>query len=896
MLQAGDVVERYRVELTLGEGGAATVYRVRHTTLGTLHALKVLHVHHPTMRARLVDEGRIQARLRHPNIVQVSDVLEVQGAPALLMEFVGGGSLADRVRPGGLPLPEAEVLFRGVVAGVAHAHAHDLAHRDLKPANVLLAPRDPEAPGHGPDPWIPKVTDFGIARVLGGEGPGRTRTGVGMGTPAYMAPEQGGDAAGVDARADLFSLGVMLYELVTGHRPFTGPTPVDILIAARNGRYRDPRAVRREVPAHIAAAIQGCLVVDRDRRVQDCDALLALLDGQEATETVTPLSAAGPGEAGTETVSEFSPFTLAPPTRSPPTFESLEPTEDALPPAAASPAPAPAPAAVLPAPVAQTQAPTEGAVGVLRTRTVTALVVDETGRGHALEVMVALRPGDGGVWAPDDVERDAQVAAQLAIAVALGPEARRWSVRWGVKGGGARLHGTSIGLAIAVATRAARMDVPVPDGWAFTGGVELDEQVTPVSGVPAKVRAAAAAGCARVAVPASDRTQLRAPAGIEVLAVSDFGTLADTLLPAARPAPTPPWRRWWRLAVLLLPLLAAITEVLAPLDAGLQRAALHAMRDPVPVDDVAVLGIDVPDVKSLRARHPDTLRAICKSGAAGVILDFALSSASAHDDAIAAAIREVGGAGCPVALPVRFHWGEAILPASDAIADAATLVLVESKRDLVWDLVQAAPARRVSTDGTAYWHAATIAAAMRLRPESPPTPELRGNTLVIGALRNPTWAGLVFPSPTALPPVVPYGATDRYDQLADKVVLVGVTGGDQDIHRTPDGRRYGVELLAGVTQTLLRQAALRAVPPEASAIAALIAGLGAAWLASLLPAGRRLAGLVVPIGVLAVGLALAASGVLVAFLPIALATVIGLWAEAGARRAAPAVTSLPLPP
>jgi eukaryotic-like serine/threonine-protein kinase len=601
VLEPGQVIERYRVELTLGEGGAATVYRVRHTTLGTLHALKLLHIVHPTMRSRLIDEGRIQARLRHPNIVAVTDVLDVDGAPALLMEFVGGGSLADRLQAGPVRLDDALRLFRGVVAGVAHAHAEGLVHRDLKPANVLLAP--------GPDPTSPsvaKVTDFGIARILDGTGPGHTWTGVGMGTPAYMAPEQAGDARGIDARADIFSLGVMLYELVTGERPFQGSGPLEPILAAQAGRYRPPEDREPTLPPPVCAAIHGSLRADRQRRIESCEALIAVLDGAAAPPSAAPPTAPTPAPVrgapapSTQTIDEFLPFTLAPPTQSGAEAEPGQPATipdsdgrdadaqggdvgdpepgaapldraPARPRAAAAPRPPPTPApedasplpspAVLSAP-GLTLAPPD--TTDVHSRTATALVVDETGQGHAVEVVVALSAGDGGVWAPPGVERDAQVAAQLAVAVALGAEARRWSVRWRVRGPIADLHGTSIGLAIAVATRAARLERPVPAGWAFTGGIDLDQRVATVAGLPAKVRAAAAAGCRRVALPATDRAGLKAPSGVRLVPVSDFGEFSARLL-AERSSGLAAARRWWPLTLLLLPLLAAFTELSSPL-------------------------------------------------------------------------------------------------------------------------------------------------------------------------------------------------------------------------------------------------------------------------------------------------------------------------------------------
>jgi hypothetical protein len=313
---------------------------------------------------------------------------------------------------------------------------------------------------------------------------------------------------------------------------------------------------------------------------------------------------------------------------------------------------------------------------------------------------------------------------------------------------------------------------------------------------------------------------------------------------------------------------------------------LRATRGELAIDDVVILGVDVPDPRALRAQHPATIRALCDAGAAGVVFDLALSTPTEHDEAIAQAITEVGAAGCPVVLPVRFHWGEPVEPGTAALSEAATLGLVESKQDLVFQQVRAAPARRLDARGRAWWHVSTLAAAIRMRPEAPPVPTLAGNTLEIGALRNPTWAGLLFPPPTGPAPVIPYEARDRFPEVLDKVVLVGAWGGSTDVHRTPSGPAYGVEILAGLTQALLRQATLRSLPPEASALGALVAGLGTTWFALVLPPRRRSAALVVPAAVVAVGAALAVAGVLVAFLPAAVAALLGFWAAARASRSA----------
>lgn len=205
------VGDRLRVDGLVSEGGSACVYRVHHEALGVVYALKILTPRSPFPAERLLREGRIQASLRHPCIVQVVDVVEVAGAQALVMEYVDGPSLAGL---GALAPELVRTLFADVLAAVGAAHQHGVLHRDLKPQNILLAPVT--------GGWLPKVADFGIARIVeaGDTRPGVTRFGVGMGTPGYTAPEQLRDAASVDARADVYSLGVLLFELFTGHLPF----------------------------------------------------------------------------------------------------------------------------------------------------------------------------------------------------------------------------------------------------------------------------------------------------------------------------------------------------------------------------------------------------------------------------------------------------------------------------------------------------------------------------------------------------------------------------------------------------------------------------------------------------------------------------------------------------
>jgi len=255
--------ERYEVERLLGEGGLARVYQVRHLQLGTRYALKQLSVSRKGLQTRLLREGRIQAQLQHPNVVRVLDVLDVNGQPSLIMEYVEGISLEELIRTEApLTADLALPLFGQILAGVAAAHNAGVLHRDLKPANVLLSRTS--------DGWMAKVADFGIAKMAVDDGKGRTRTGIQMGTPGYMAPEQVLDAADVDARADIFALGVVLYEMLVGCRPFGGTSEFQTLDTTVRGQYRPVGEALEHCPDAIRRAVSGSLARHPDDRYASC--------------------------------------------------------------------------------------------------------------------------------------------------------------------------------------------------------------------------------------------------------------------------------------------------------------------------------------------------------------------------------------------------------------------------------------------------------------------------------------------------------------------------------------------------------------------------------------------------------------------------------------------------
>ncbi|MFZ5476880.1 MAG: serine/threonine-protein kinase [Myxococcota bacterium] len=305
-LSNGAQIGRYTVEARLGEGGMAVVYRARHNDLGSLHAIKVLRASAPVVRERLMREGRVQASLQHAHIVTVTDVVDVGGMPGLVMEYVDGPSLDGLISRRKLDWDEIDVLARGVMKGVAAAHRRGVVHRDLKPANVLCA--------RGEDGWVAKVADFGLVKALdGGESGGvvATRAGIAMGTPAYMAPEQIKDSRSVDHRADVWSLGVLLYELVSGVRAFPQEELYPLMAAVSAGQFSPVEEARPDVPERMARTIRAAMVLDRDARAPTVDALLAIWTGNARTVSTAENLSPDTSEHGRSLVTRRSSETMA---------------------------------------------------------------------------------------------------------------------------------------------------------------------------------------------------------------------------------------------------------------------------------------------------------------------------------------------------------------------------------------------------------------------------------------------------------------------------------------------------------------------------------------------------------------------------------------------------------
>jgi serine/threonine-protein kinase len=250
-------VPGYEVEAVLGRGGMGVVYRARHLALKRTVALKMLATGHSHQgeRARFRAEAEAVARLQHPNIVQIHEVGEADGRPFFALEYVAGGSLAERLAGQPLPPRDAARLVAALAEAMHLAHSRNLVHRDLKPGNVLLAGEADTPVGQ----CQPKVTDFGLVRQLDADS-GQTFVGEVMGTPSYMAPEQAlGKAREVGTAADTYALGAILYELLTGRPPFRAETATETLQQVISQEPVPPSRLNAAVPRDAETICLKCL-------------------------------------------------------------------------------------------------------------------------------------------------------------------------------------------------------------------------------------------------------------------------------------------------------------------------------------------------------------------------------------------------------------------------------------------------------------------------------------------------------------------------------------------------------------------------------------------------------------------------------------------------------------
>lgn len=281
-------VGRYQVLGRLGRGGMASVFRAHDPDIGRDVAIKFLHsslCEDADCRARFLREARAAGSLAHPNIVTVHDVGEIEGRPYMAMELLQGDVLSDAMKPGE-PLPVREVVVMGIQLARAldYAHEHGIVHRDIKPGNIVRL--------KGTDTI--KVTDFGIAHMdVMGAGEQRTRVGDVLGTPQYMSPEQTrGDK--LDGRSDLFSVGIVLYQMLSGQRPFQSDSLVSLAMKIVNEEAPPLDKARPGLPASLRRVVERCLAKAPERRfasgrqlAEALERVLAELD-EEAREHAKP--------------------------------------------------------------------------------------------------------------------------------------------------------------------------------------------------------------------------------------------------------------------------------------------------------------------------------------------------------------------------------------------------------------------------------------------------------------------------------------------------------------------------------------------------------------------------------------------------------------------------------
>ncbi len=298
----GQTLGHYRIESKLGEGGMGVVYKARDTHLDRPVAIKVLppeRVADPERKRRFVQEAKAASALNHPNILHIYDIDAANGVDYIAMEYVEGKTVDELIARKGMPIRDVLKYATQVADALAAAHAAGIVHRDIKPGNIMVTG---PASGH---PGLVKILDFGLAKLTEREESEysastetmrrRTEEGAILGTLAYMSPEQA-EGKKVDARSDIFSLGSVLYEMITGRTPFQGETKMATLMAVIQ---KDPPPMAAvEVPQELERIVSRCLRKDPDRRIQHMgDVKLALQELMEESAS-GKLTAAPPKRRG----------------------------------------------------------------------------------------------------------------------------------------------------------------------------------------------------------------------------------------------------------------------------------------------------------------------------------------------------------------------------------------------------------------------------------------------------------------------------------------------------------------------------------------------------------------------------------------------------------------------
>ncbi len=265
MLQPGDQVGPYEIEALVGQGGMAAVYKAYHRKLDRHVAIKMMHQmfqQEPNFLTRFEREAQIIARLEHPNIVPIYDFSDADGIPYLVMRFVEGETLAGRLKRGPLSTGEILRIMTPVAAALDYAHQRGVLHRDIKPANIIID-----------DVGTPYLTDFGLARLVA-LGASSLSQGNMIGTPHYISPEQALGQTELTPHTDVYSLGVVLYELVVGRVPFPGDTPFSIVHDHIYSPLPPPSALNASVSPAVEAVLTRALAKDPADRFDSAGALI----------------------------------------------------------------------------------------------------------------------------------------------------------------------------------------------------------------------------------------------------------------------------------------------------------------------------------------------------------------------------------------------------------------------------------------------------------------------------------------------------------------------------------------------------------------------------------------------------------------------------------------------